>query len=60
MNSRPAWSTEQVPGQAQSYIKKPCLENKKKEKKTSLIEFADLWIEIFAENNSEIVLTSGP
>ena len=29
LSSRPAWSTEWVPGHSQDYTGKPCLENKK-------------------------------
>lgn len=32
LNTTPAWSTEQPPGQLGLYAKKPCLEGKKEEK----------------------------
>lgn len=35
MSSRPAWSTERVPGQAPKLQEKPCLENKQVTKRNS-------------------------
>jgi hypothetical protein len=38
LSSRPAWSTEQVPGQL-GLIEKPCFEKQKKKKKKKVLLF---------------------